>query len=109
MPTRRNTDAGASPTPVLVERLIAAARLLQDRHGRIDVPWQDVLRLRRGTPGPRALRRRPDVLRAVYGRPGTDGRIVGVAGDSYILLVEWDAQGRVSLAQHPPLRQRHPG
>ena len=39
---------------------------------------------------------------AVYGRPGSDGRIAGVAGDSYILLVEWDAQGRVSSRSIQP-------
>ena len=44
----------------------------------------------------------PDLLHAVYGRPGPDGRIVGVAGDSYVLLVEWDAQGRVSSRSVQP-------
>ena len=44
----------------------------------------------------------PDLLHAVYGRPGSDGRIAGVAGDSYILLVEWDGQGRVSSRSIQP-------
>jgi penicillin amidase/acyl-homoserine-lactone acylase len=38
----------------------------------------------------------PDVLHAVYGRPDGAGRLRGVAGDSYVLLVEWDRNGRVS-------------
>jgi penicillin amidase/acyl-homoserine-lactone acylase len=37
----------------------------------------------------------PDTLNAVYARPAGDGRLVGVAGDSYVLLVEWDREGRV--------------
>jgi len=93
-------EATEAPTPVLVQRLSAAARLLQDRFGRIDVPWQDVLRLRHGTVD-LGLSGGPDLLHAVYGRPGQDGRIAGVAGDSYILLVEWDAQGRVSSRSIP--------
>jgi len=94
-------EATEAPTPVLVQRLSAAARLLQDRFGRIDVPWQDVLRLRHGTVD-LGLSGGPDLLHAVYGRPGQDGRIAGVAGDSYILLVEWDAQGRVSSRSIQP-------
>ena len=65
------------------------------------MPWQDVLRLRHGTLD-LGLFGGPDLLRAVYGRPGKDGRIAGVAGDSYILLVEWDAQGRVSSRSIQP-------
>ena len=100
MPTDE-PEAGEAPTPVLVQRLTAAARLLQDRFGRIDVPWQDVLRLRRGKLD-LALFGGPDLLRAVYGRPGKDGRIAGVAGDSYILLVEWDGEGRVTSRSIQP-------
>ena len=100
MPTDE-PEAGAAPTPVLLERLAAAARLLQERFGRIDVPWQDVLRLRHGTVDI-GLSGGPDLLHAVYGRPGRDGRIAGVAGDSYILLVEWDGQGRVSSRSIQP-------
>jgi acyl-homoserine lactone acylase PvdQ len=54
-----------------------------------------VNRLRRGSVD-LGLGGAPDVLRAVYGRPAGDGRLVGTAGDSYILLVEWDREGRVS-------------
>jgi acyl-homoserine-lactone acylase len=94
-------EAGEVPTAVLVQRLTAAARLLQDHFGRIDVPWHDVLRLRHGSVDI-GLSGGPDLLHAVYGRPGSDGRIAGVAGDSYILLVEWDGQGRVSSRSIQP-------
>jgi penicillin amidase/acyl-homoserine-lactone acylase len=100
MPTDE-PEAADTPTPVLVQRLTKAARLLHDRFGRIDVPWQDVLRLRHGTLDI-GLFGGPDLLHAVYGRPGADGRIAGVAGDSYILLVEWDREGRVSSRSIQP-------
>jgi len=54
-----------------------------------------VNRLRRG-PVDLGLGGGPDVLRAVYTRKADDGRLVGVAGDSYVLLAEWDREGRVS-------------
>ncbi|HET6897602.1 MAG TPA: penicillin acylase family protein, partial [Vicinamibacteria bacterium] len=94
-------EATEAPTPVLVQRLSAAAHLLQDRFGRVDVPWQEVLRLRHGTVD-LGLSGGPDLLHAVYGRPGQDGRIAGVACDSYILLVEWDGQCRVSSRSIQP-------
>jgi acyl-homoserine-lactone acylase len=94
-------EAGAAPTPVLLHRLTAAAHRLQEKFGRIDVPWHEVLRLRHGLVDI-GLSGGPDLLHAVYGRPGADGRIAGVAGDSYILLVEWDGQGRVSSRSIQP-------
>ena len=36
-----------------------------------------------------------DVLRAVYSDRARDGRLVGTAGDSFVMLVEWDASGAV--------------
>ncbi len=35
------------------------------------------------------------MLRAVYAEPAEDGRLVGHAGDSYVLVAAWDAQGNV--------------
>jgi acyl-homoserine-lactone acylase len=94
-------EADLPPTSVLDERLAAAARRLQAQFGRIDVPWHDVLRLRHGRLDV-GLFGGPDLLHAVYGRPGRDVRIAGVAGDSYILLVEWDREGRVSSRSIQP-------
>jgi len=94
-------EADLPPTSVLDARLSAAARRLQAQFGRIDVPWHDVLRLRHGTLDV-GLFGGPDLLHAVYGRPGSDGRIAGLAGDSYILLVEWDSRGRVSSRSIQP-------
>ena len=36
------------------------------------------------------------MLRAIYGRRDPDGRLRATAGDSFILMVEWDREGRVS-------------
>jgi acyl-homoserine-lactone acylase len=98
---RDDNDGPAPSTAALVEKLGAVARTLESRFGRLDPAWTDVLRLRRG-PADLGLFGGPDLLHAVYGRPGADGRIVGTSGDSYILLVEWDAQGRVSSRSIQP-------
>ncbi len=94
-------DDAPVETSVLMERLTAGAHSLQSHFGRVDVPWRDVLRLRRGAVD-LPLFGGPDLLHAVYGRPGADGRIPGIAGDSYILLVEWDKDGRVSSRSIAP-------
>jgi len=38
----------------------------------------------------------PDILRAVYGKPGKDGRLEAVAGDTFIMFVTWDRAGVLS-------------
>src|SRR5262249_44601032 len=78
---------------VLTERLQDAASELKRTHGRLDIPWQEVNRLKRGRLD-LGVSGAPDVLHAVYGRPDGPGRLRGVAGDSYVLIVEWDRAGR---------------
>jgi penicillin amidase/acyl-homoserine-lactone acylase len=73
---------------------IKAAELLKDKFGRIDVPWQKVNRLIRGTVD-LGLGGGPDILHDVSGELQKDGRIKGNKGDSYILMVAWDRGGRV--------------
>jgi acyl-homoserine-lactone acylase len=77
----------------LLARLEDAARTLRT-HARLDAPWGEVHRLRRGAVD-LPVGGGPDTLHAVYARPAADGRLVGWAGDSYILQVEWDPLGRV--------------
>lgn len=72
-----------------------AVDLLQENFGRVDVPWSEVNRLVRGDTD-LGLGGAPDVLNAVYGELEDGGRFRGIAGDSYILLVRWDAAGKVS-------------
>lgn len=79
---------------VLMESLQEAVELLLEHHGRLDVPWEQVNRLRRGEVD-LGLGGGPDILHAVHGVLEPDGRYRGVAGDSYVMLVTWDADGRV--------------
>lgn len=88
-------EVPAGDDEALLRRLREAARELQWSFGRLDPPWSEVLRLRRGGLE-LGLAGAPDVLRAVYARRDPDGRLRGTAGDSYILMVEWDREGRVS-------------
>ena len=68
---------------------------LVEHFGMVEVPWQEVNRLVRGEVD-LGLGGAPDVLHAVYGELGEDGRFHGIAGDSYILLVTWQPDGTVS-------------
>ncbi|MFQ5770010.1 MAG: penicillin acylase family protein, partial [bacterium] len=79
----------------LMETLIATAKELQQTYGRIDVPWKKVNRLIRGKLD-LGMGGGPDVLHAVYGEKIAPGRLKGRIGDSYVLLVTWDANGQVS-------------
>lgn len=81
------------PTPL--EALTDAVEELRRHHGRLDVPWSEVNRLRRGDLD-LGLGGGPDVLHAVYASEVDDGRLIGMAGDSLVLQVEWDEAGRVS-------------
>ncbi|MFI5007198.1 MAG: acylase [Solirubrobacterales bacterium] len=100
---RPNSDNRPAPVAAdeLVRRLEQSAHQLKNAFGRLDVPWGEVNRLRRGTVD-LPLGGAPDVLRAIYGARAEDGRIVATGGDSYVLLVEWDREGRVhSRSIHP--------
>jgi acyl-homoserine-lactone acylase len=79
----------------IIESFTNAARLLKEEHGRIDVPWKQVHRLIRGTVD-LGLGGGPDVLHAVEKHDLLEGgRLKGNQGDSYVLLVTWDRNGRV--------------
>jgi len=79
----------------IAESLANAVETLEENYGRIDVPWGEVNRLRRGSVD-LGLGGGPDILHAVYGVMEEDGRLRGVAGDSYVLLVSWDKEGAVN-------------
>lgn len=84
---------GKSP-PVVAQIFDESARWLMQHFGRIDVPWGEVNRLRRGALD-LPLDGAPDVLRAVYGELAEDGHIHATVGDSLIMLVEWPKDGPV--------------
>jgi penicillin amidase/acyl-homoserine-lactone acylase len=81
-------------TPVRLERLRAAARALRDHFGGVSPRLTELLRLHRG-PLDLGLDGGPDLLHAFYGRAEKDGRWTVTAGDSYVMLVDWDGQGNV--------------
>ncbi len=88
-------EARPSPSdPELLDRLRRAAETLRHHHGGLEVPWGEINRLRRGDVD-LPLAGGPDIVHAVYGELGDDGRLTGTAGDSYILLVRWNAEGEV--------------
>jgi penicillin amidase/acyl-homoserine-lactone acylase len=91
-PGHRNEPL-ADTTPLL-QRLRGAAASLRRHFGTLSPRLPDVLRMRRGTVE-LGLDGGPDLLHAFYARPGQDGRWNVYAGDSYVMIVEWDAQGAV--------------
>jgi len=61
--------------------------------GKIEVKWGDIQRLKRGKTN-LALSGGPDILRAVYSKQEAKNNI-GIAGDCYFEIVEWDTEGNV--------------
>jgi acyl-homoserine-lactone acylase len=85
--------ADAVSAEVLLDSYRSAVAWLVDAHGRVDVPWGEVNRLRRGEldlPVDGA----PDVLRAIYGKR-LDAVLEAIAGDSYMSVITFDADGTV--------------
>ncbi len=71
-----------------------AVAWLKQHHGRIDPEWGEVNRLVRGAVS-LPISGGPDTLRAVYPKEiRDDGQLHMSAGDTWIALVEWDAEGR---------------
>ena len=82
------------PPPDYRPLLLDCADQLRTQFGRLDVPLGEMLRLRRGnidvpvTGG-------TDVLRAILWEKDTDGKWRANFGDSFIMFVTWDADGKV--------------
>lgn len=90
-----NMTAGTFTPDIVWSSFEQAVDLLMANFGRIDVAWQEVNRLVRGEVD-LGIGGAPDVLHAVYGELQENGRFHGVAGDSYIMMIEWDAAGNLS-------------
>ncbi|MGC8738791.1 MAG: acylase [Candidatus Hydrogenedens sp.] len=87
------------PIPDLFVTFKEKIRLIHSIHGKVDVPWKELNRLVRGKVNI-GLGGGPDLLYCVYGE-WTGKYLEGRAGDSYILLVIWDKDGKVhSQALH---------
>lgn len=84
----------AGPDPL--ESLRKAATHLRKYWGRLDVPWGEVNRLRRGDVD-LPLGGGPDLLRAVYAKPDEeDGRLVAQGGDTLIYIADWAPDGTLT-------------
>ena len=82
--------------PDLLDQLRQAQQHLLTTFGKIDPPYGDFNRLRRGEQE-WGLDGGPDTLRAIYSElDEQSGKQFAVAGDSYIMFVEWDQEGKVS-------------
>lgn len=76
----------------LVDSFTHAVAHLLDHFGSVEVPWNQVNRLRRGELD-LPIGGGPDLLFAIYGELTFDGRLKGFNGDCYTVIVQWDANG----------------
>ncbi|GGY55438.1 penicillin acylase family protein [Parvularcula lutaonensis] len=81
--------------PTHEEAITEAADHLRATFGRLDPPFENLSRLRRGEKD-LPLTGGPDALKALYWGFDEDGRLYGLNGDSYIAYVRWDADGGLS-------------
>ena len=97
-----SNSATKADAQVLLENLGKVARSIKEAHGSLDVRWDTINRLYRGDVN-LPIGGGPDILHAVYGFRAKDGEVEGFengevygrAGDCYVLLVSWDAQGKM--------------
>lgn len=78
------------------------AKELARTFGRLDVPLSEYVRLRRGALDLALGNGGGDVLRAVYSTRQRDGRRMATTGDSFVMLVEWAADGSVRAESIQP-------
>ena len=83
------------PLPDAAPALAQDVAFLQTHYGRLDPREGDVLRIRRGAVDV-PVYGGPETLRAVYSKPDdATGKRLGDLGDSFVMVVEWGADGRV--------------
>ncbi len=78
-----------------LDSLRAAIKTLKMHFGRVDPQWGQINRIRRGKLD-LAIDGGPDTYRAVYGEPQADGTLTAVGGDTFIMFVTWDRNGKLS-------------
>jgi acyl-homoserine-lactone acylase len=87
------------PQPPTQNQIVAslhdAAQTLKTHFGRLDPEWGEVNRLRRGKLN-LAIDGGPDIYRAVYGLKQPDGTLTAAGGDTFIMFVTWDKEGKLS-------------
>ena len=78
-----------------LDALKEAMALLKAHFGRLDPEWGEVNRFRRGKLDV-PIDGGPDIYRAVYGTQQDDGTLTAVDGDTFIMFVSWDKNGKLS-------------
>jgi penicillin amidase/acyl-homoserine-lactone acylase len=96
---RGRTEIKGKPQPPSQAKIMAALReatqTLKTHFGRLDPEWGAVNRLRRGKVD-LAIDGGPDIYRAVYGLKQPDGTLTAAGGDTFIMFVTWDKEGKLS-------------
>jgi len=90
----RGFDGPTPPTDKAMERLKVVANKLKADHGTVAVEWSKINRIRRGECDI-GLGGGPDIMHAVYGSEQDDLTLTARAGDTYVLIAEWDKEGNV--------------
>jgi penicillin amidase/acyl-homoserine-lactone acylase len=85
--------AGTPMTPLAA--LKEAMASLKTHFGRLDPEWGQLNRMRRGSIDV-PIDGGPDIYRAVYGEPQPDGTLTAMDGDTLIMVVTWDKDGKLS-------------
>jgi acyl-homoserine-lactone acylase len=86
------TPAGLGNPALAVKSLGVAAQQVKEKHGAIDVPWGDVMRLRyagKDLPGNGAAGDPFGVFRTAYYAPDDDGKFKILGGDTYYAAIEF--------------------
>lgn len=85
------------PEPDAEHALRRAIKEMRAVFGRLDPPWSDAMRLKRGA-ADLALNGGPDTLRAAYPEEKTlHGKWAAAGGDTYILYADWSPDGTVAI------------
>ncbi len=100
------TDMTRDAPPDRANALREAIGFLKKHYGRLDVPLSEMQRMRRGNID-EPLLGGPDVLNAAHSIEN-DGKLVGVAGDSYVLVVQFRPARAESWSVHQYGDSTHP-
>jgi acyl-homoserine-lactone acylase len=88
-------EAGGPWKEKPMDALKEAIAILKAHFGRLDPEWGQVNRFRRGKLD-LPIDGGPDIYRAVYGKQQDDGTLTAVDGDTFIMFVTWDRNGKLS-------------
>ncbi|WP_419320666.1 acylase [Caulobacter sp. ErkDOM-E] len=83
------------PEPAPMDTLKAAITTLKTHFGRLDPEWGQVNRIRRGKVD-LPIDGAADTYRSVWGIPQKDGTTTADGGDTFIMFVTWDRNGKLS-------------